>query len=551
MGALSQHIRLSPELASDSEPEHLQPARERADDSRRLSICLINPRFEPSYWGFVFALPLYPGDRRASMIPGALPTLAALAAPHDVCLLDENVEEIDFEALRRFDIVGVTGMIVQRTRMTEILLKLREMGVYVAVGGPLASVDPQYFSGMYDVLFLGEADTTWPEFLADHAAGKNCPEVYEQKERTDMQALPRPRYDLLKVDRYASGSLQFSRGCPFECEFCDIIVTFGRVPRTKTPKQVIEELEGLRKDGFFSVFIVDDNFIGNKKRARELLEEIVVWQEANGYPLRLSTEASVNLADEPHLLDLMYRANFRYVFLGIETPRVESLKETKKFQNARGDSLDDKLRRIQEAGLDVYGGFIVGFDHDDMSIFEDQYNFIQNNGIQLAMVGMLTAIPKTPLYARLEKEGRLNMANPNSNIVPKQMSAETLQQNYWELVKRLYTPQAFLERYFKAYDLPQYLEKRAEISRKASEGKFLPTLSYGVILLWKLVHELVRDGSLRSIGKVYLQYFGKSRKYRRDTTAFAQVMNRCVTHWHFYKFTREASTGRLRLWNSS
>jgi radical SAM superfamily enzyme YgiQ (UPF0313 family) len=425
------------------------------------------------------------------------------------------------------------------------------LGIYVAVGGPLASVDPTYFKGFYDVMFVGEADTTWPQFLADYSAGKDCLEIYEQTERTNLQVLPQPRYDLLKVNKYASGSLQFSRGCPFECEFCDIIVTFGRVPRTKAPKQVIEELEGLRRDGFFSVFIVDDNFIGNKKRARELLEEIVVWQEANNYPLRLSTEASVNLADEPHLLDLMYRANFRYVFLGIETPRVESLKETKKFQNARGDSLDDKLKRIQEAGLDVYGGFIVGFDHDDMTIFEDQYNFIQGNGIQLAMVGMLTAIPKTPLYARLEKAGRLNMTNPNSNIVPAQMSAETLQDNYWKLVKRLYTPQAFLERYFKAYDLPQYLDKRAEISRKASEGKFLPTLSYGVILLWKLVIELFRDGSLGSIGSVYLKYYQKSRKYRADTIAFAQFMNRCVTHWHFYKFTREASAGNLRLWNSS
>src|SRR5215510_5386807 len=156
--------------------------------SRRLSICLINPRFEPSYWGFDFALPLYPGERRASMIPGALPTLAALAAPHDVYLLDENVEPLDFEALRSFDIVGVTGMIVQRARMMEILQKLREMGIYVAVGGPLASVDPNYFAGLYDVLFLGEADTTWPEFLADYAAGKDCAETYEQSERTDMQS---------------------------------------------------------------------------------------------------------------------------------------------------------------------------------------------------------------------------------------------------------------------------------------------------------------------------------------------------------------------------
>jgi radical SAM superfamily enzyme YgiQ (UPF0313 family) len=519
---------------------------------RRLSICLLNPKFEPSYWGLDYALPLYPGDRRYSMIPGALPALAALADGHDVALIDENVEEIDFDVLCRFDIIGVTGMIVQKDRMLEILLQLRERGLFTAVGGPYATVNESFFHGLCDVLFLGEADETWPEFLADFAAGNPWKRVYQQAERTDLTELPRPRYDLLQVDRYASGSLQFSRGCPFQCEFCDIIVTFGRKPRTKRPDQVIAELEDLRAAGFHSVFIVDDNFIGNKKAARQLLEEIVVWQELHGYPLRLSTEASINLADDPALLDLLYRANFRYVFIGIETPRVESLLETKKFQNARGDSLEAKLERVQNAGIDVYGGFIVGFDHDDEAVFEEQYRFIQNNGIQLAMVGMLTAIPKTPLYERLEREGRLRPSDPNCNIIPKLMSPKALREGYFELVYRLYRPNAFLERYFRAYRFPEYHRRRAEISRKANEGKSLPTLLYGLVLLYKLTRTLAADGSLWSVGSVYLRYFLRMNlQYRRDLIGFAQFMNRCVTHWHFYRFTREATTGKLRLWNSS
>jgi len=534
-------------LSSYSDDEH-----EAYTPPRRLSICIINPKFEPSYWGFDYALPLYPGDRRCSMLTGALPALAGLAQGHDVTLVDENIEAIDFEALRSFDIIGVTGMIVQKERMRKILIQLREMGLFVTVGGPYASVKPDFFQGLCDVLFLGEADLTWPEFLADFAAGKSHQLIYEQAERTDMTRVPKPRYDLLPPDKYASGALQFSRGCPFQCEFCDIIVTFGRKPRTKLPEQVLSELDDMRAAGYHSVFIVDDNFIGNKKAARALLREIVIWQEKHGYPVRLSTEASINLADDPELLDLLYRANFRYVFIGIETPRIESLKETKKFQNARGDSLDDKLARIQNAGLDVHAGFIVGFDHDDAAVFEEQYQFIQNNGIQMAMVGMLTAIPKTPLYERLERDGRLNLSDPNCNLIPKQMSAEELREGYWKLISRLYSPSAFLDRYFRVFRFEEYHRKRAEISRKASEGKTLETLGYGLILLYNLLRVLWREGELRSVGGVYLRYFVRlNLKYRADVIGFAQFMNRCVTHWHFYRFTREATGGRLRLWNSS
>jgi len=532
-----------------AEPKTSGNVQQRAD-TRTLSICLINPKFEPSYWGMDYALPLYPGDRRCTMVTGALPALAGLAGAHRITLLDENVEPLDFESLRDFDLVGVTGMTVQKKRMVEILKRLREMGVYTVVGGAYASVDEPYFDGLCDVLFSGEADTTWPEFLDAFARGEPTEKLYTQAEPTEMTTVAKPRYDLLKVDRYASGSLQFSRGCPFQCEFCDIIVTFGRKPRTKTCDQIIDELDDLRRAGFFSAFIVDDNFIGNKLLAQELLLRIIPWQKEHGYPLKLSTEASVNLADDAEFLDLMYQANFRHVFLGIETPREASLKETKKLQNTRGDSLDDKLKRIQNAGIDIYAGFIVGFHNDDLAIFDDQFEFIQRNGIQLAMVGMLTAVPKTPLYKRMVKEGRLREDDPNCNIEPKQMTRDQLRDGYWNLVTRLYTPEAFLDRYFKVFENAEYLRRRAEISRRASEGKLVPTFLYGVLLTWSLFFTLTRDRSLFGVGRVYAKKLFVGLKYRCNVIGWAQFMNRCVTHWHFFKFTREAVAGRLRLYNS-
>ena len=518
---------------------------------RKLSICLINPRFEPSYWGFDFALPLYPGDKRSTMISGSLSALAGLCGDHDVTLVDENVEEIDWPSLSGYDIVGVTGMIVQKERMRQILVRLREAKIFTAVGGPLMSVQEEFFEGLCDVSFVGEAETTWPRFLDDFSHDLKTDRRYEQKTPTDMTLVPRPRFDKLKVSRYASAALQYSRGCPFQCEFCDIIIIYGRKPRVKEPEQLIGELEDLRRAGFHSAFIVDDNFIGNKKKAKALLEQIIPWMEEHKYPLRLTTEASIDLADDQELLDLMYRANFRSVFIGIETPRMDSLKETKKFQNVRGDSLEAKLTRIQASGLDINAGFIVGFDSDDKAIFEDQYRFIQDNGITLAMVGMLQAIPRTPLYTRLQAEGRLVEEDPSCNFVPKQMTREELRKGYWDLVTRLYTPESYLERYFKVCESKEYLERRAAICRKAGEGRWLPTLGYGLTLLWSLFWALFRDGSLRKVGAVYARFFFTQKVVsQRGIIGFAQFMNRCVTHWHFYKFTREATAGRLRAYNT-
>ena len=518
---------------------------------RTLSICLINPRFEPSYWGFDFALPLYPGDKRSTMISGALSAVAGMCGDHDVRLLDENVEEIDWDAMSRYDIVGVTGMIVQKERMREILSRLKEMEVFTVVGGPLVSVDEGFFEGLCDARFIGEAETTWPKFLDDFARGRPTETRYEQQQPTDMTTVPKPRFDLLKVDRYASAAVQYSRGCPFQCEFCDIIVIYGRKPRVKRPEQLVAELDELRKVGFKSAFIVDDNFIGDKRKAKAALELIIPWMEEHGYPLRLTTEASIDLANDAELLDLMYRANFRSVFIGIETPRMDSLKETKKFQNVRGDSLEEKLKRIQAAGLDVNAGFIVGFDSDDKGIFEDQFRFIQDNGITLAMVGMLQAIPRTPLYDRLKREGRLVEDDPSLNIVPKQMTREELREGYWKLLERLYSPEVYLDRSCRVYESESYVARRAEICRRAKEGGRLPTLAFGLMLLWALFRALVRDGSVLSVGRVYARFFLSRRILgRRGIVGFAQFMSRCVTHWHFYKFTREAIAGRLRAYNT-
>ena len=259
-------------------------------------IVLINPRFEISFWGLEHALPLL--GKRANMPVAALPLIAALTpSRHTVTIIDENVETIDFNRCAKADIVGVTGMIVQRRRMREILTELRKRNCYAVVGGPWVSVSESYFDNLADVIFIGEAEETWPEFLDDWEEGRPK-RRYEQEEKTDLAKVPPPRLDLLKMSKYAFGSVQFTRGCPFTCDFCDIIVIFGRRPRLKTHEQIIAELEALRAQKLHFVFIVDDNIIGNKKAIKDILHHVIAWQKANGYPLMFVTEASIDLADE-------------------------------------------------------------------------------------------------------------------------------------------------------------------------------------------------------------------------------------------------------------
>jgi radical SAM superfamily enzyme YgiQ (UPF0313 family) len=411
-------------------------------------IVLINPRFEISYWGMEHALPL--AGKRANLPVACLPLLAALTpAGHTVMLIDENVEEIDWQRCRRADIVGVTGMSVQRFRMKEILSELKGMGCFCVVGGPWVTVQEDYFGDLADVIFVGEAEETWPRFLEEWARGEYA-ERYEQAEKSDMTKVPTPRFDLLKMNHYAFGSLQFSRGCPFQCEFCDIIVTFGRRPRLKTSAQVVAELDAIHRAGIPIVFIVDDNLIGNKKAIKAVLRDVIAWQERHNYPLTLFTEASIDLADDAELMELMVRANFISVFIGIESPDEESLREAKKYQNVRaGGTLLEKVHRIQDAGMEVWCGMIMGFDNDDEGIFDRQIQFVQEARIAFSMSGMLAAIPKTPLHDRLAAEGRLDTSDVfefGTNVIPLQMSREGLRDGYIRVMNEIYDAETYFDR---------------------------------------------------------------------------------------------------------
>ena len=411
-------------------------------------IVVINPRFDPSYWGLEHALPLF--GKRANLPVACLPLLSALTPEdHQVTLLDENVTPLDFDRISRADIVGVTGMSVQRFRMREILEELKTRKVFTAVGGPWVTVSEDYFGELADVIFVGEAEETWPQFLNDWSQGKHDSR-YEQSTMTDMTTVPCPRYDQLESQHYMFGSLQISRGCPFQCEFCDIIVTFGRRPRQKTIQQVTAELEALRRTKLQTAFIVDDNLIGNKRAITPILEHIVRWQKENGYPFTFFTQASLDLADDPEMMELLVEANIQVVFIGVETPNEESLRETKKVHNLRpGGSIADKVKKIQRAGMEVWAGMIVGFDHDDESIFDSQYEFLREARVTHAMLGMLFAIPKTPLHARLLAEERLDLEDRpeyGTNVIPARMTREALRDGYIDVMQRLNEPAAYFDR---------------------------------------------------------------------------------------------------------
>ncbi|MFO0952332.1 MAG: radical SAM protein [Isosphaeraceae bacterium] len=411
-------------------------------------IVIINPRFEISYWGLENALPFL--GKRANLPVASLPLLAALTpAEHTVTLIDENVEAIDFDRVAKADIVGVTGMSVQRHRMKEILAELKQRGTFTVVGGPLVTVEEDCVEGLADVIFIGEAEETWPLFLQQWVEGRHETR-YEQAGKSDMSKVPTPRFDMLKMRHYAFGSLQFSRGCPFQCEFCDIIVTFGRKPRIKTSEQILAELDALRKEGVKIAFVVDDNLIGNKRAIKLVLQDVVAWQRKHGYPLSLFTEASIDLADDPELMELMVDANILAVFIGIESPNEASLRETKKYQNVRaGGTIVEKVHRIQDAGMDVWCGMILGFDNDDETIFDAQVEFLTQARIANSMTGMLHAIPKTPLYERLGREGRLDLSDEpefGTNVIPLRIGRGELRDGYVRVMNELYEPNAYFGR---------------------------------------------------------------------------------------------------------
>lgn len=417
-------------------------------------ILLIQPKIPPSFWGQEHFLEMTPYD--AVYPPLGLLTLAA-ATPSDctVVLCDENAgETIDWNT--DADIIGITGYLFQLTHVFAIADRFRARGKFVAIGGPAATLVPEDCRAHCDVLFVGEAEYTWPRFLADHAAGVPA-DRYEQEDKIHLPDSPMPRLDLLQRS-YSQGIVQTSRGCPFTCEFCDIIVMYGRKMRYKTIPRVLAELEAWQAHGVGKVFFADDNFIGNRAYAKELLRAIAAWNAAQQKPLGFYTQASVDMVRDEELLGLLRDANFFAVFIGIESPRKANLAETRKTQNEKVD-LVQAIHKIQSYNLFVWAGMIVGFDHDDASIFEEQYEFLQAAQIPFVFLNALDAAPRTPLHERMRAAGRLvhsfkDATAPtrqgngmgDTNFEPLLMTRGELKQGLDSLFRRLYEPAAFSAR---------------------------------------------------------------------------------------------------------
>jgi radical SAM superfamily enzyme YgiQ (UPF0313 family) len=465
-----------------------------------MKILLVYPEFPDTFWSFKHALRFI--HKKAASPPLGLLTVAALL-PQDweKRLVDLNVTSLTPKDLEWADYVFISAMIVQREAAQAVIAQCKEFGVKVVAGGPLFTMQHEQFP-LVDHFVLNEAELTLPLFLADLADG-NAQPLYSTTEYPDIQQTPAPLWELVNLKHYETFSIQFSRGCPFSCDFCNVTALLGHRPRTKTAAQIITELDNLYALGWRKgIFFVDDNFIGNKKQIKsEILPALIEWRKGKtGMPF--STEVSINLVDDQELLSLMTRAGFDTVFVGIETPNEGSLTECSKTQN-KGRDLVECVRQLQRAGLQVQGGFIVGFDNDPPSIFQQQIDFIQKSGIVTAMVGLLQAPPGTKLFERMQKEHRLvddisgDNVDGSTNIIPL-MGLETLREGYRKLLVQLYAPKQYYERivtFLREYNPPkmefqldrQYiLAFGRSIYRLGIRGK--ERVEYWRLFFWTLFH---------------------------------------------------------------
>lgn len=426
-----------------------------------MKILLVYPKYPDTFWSFKYALKFI--SKKASYPPLGLLTVAAMLPPEwDKRLVDMNVDKLSDDQLLWADYVFLSAMSIQRASAEAVIARCSELGVRIVAGGPLFTASHEEFKAI-DHFVLNEAEITLPRFLEDLRAGTPAP-IYTSSEWADIRMTPAPLWELINMKKYAAVNMQYSRGCPFECDFCNITVLYGRVPRTKTKEQVIAELESVYHRGWRGgVFFVDDNFIGNKaKLKKEVLPSIIEWIERHDHPFALSTEVSINLSDDEELMRMMVRAGFDTVFIGIESPHEESLAECSKVQNKNRD-LAACVRKIQKFGLEVQAGFIVGFDNDPASIFDRLIKFIQESGIATAMVGLLNAPKGTKLYQRLQKEGRLLKSTSGDNtdfsinFVPR-MNQEALLSGYQKIVNTIYSPKHYyarVKRFLKEFKPPQ------------------------------------------------------------------------------------------------
>jgi radical SAM superfamily enzyme YgiQ (UPF0313 family) len=497
-------------------------------------ILFVNPRFPRSLWGFQGMHDIV--GVKCGQAPLGLATVAGMT-PRDfpVELQDENVEPLNFDT--DADIVAIGCWSPQFLRAQELAREFRRRGKMVVVGGPYPTLCPERFvDGAFDVVFDGETEYTWPEFCEDLRAGKPKP-VYKQIGNIDMQKSPIPRFDLIRKGDYLYYFIQTTRGCPFACEFCDIIVTDGRVPRLKSIPQVLKEIETVAALGGRYISFSDANLIGNQKYAEQLLEALGDFSRKNSYPIQFSAEMTITVAERPRLLELLREANFTSIFVGIESPRIDSLMESKKRQNAHRPLLDS-IRLIQSHNLLIVAGMIVGFDHDDHRIFEEQFDFLMEAGIPFTTCGVLTAIEKTPLHARLQKEGRLlpydsatvlGHGAADLNFTPKLMTVDEVQRGYNWLIRSLYRYDNYGTRVMQAMrPFQKAWEKRAaeqfdwDMARTA----------------WKVVRYflLTTDGVRR---RAFIRTLRGSMDGGWSAEKLVDAISYMIVHKHFHEYVTE------------
>jgi len=464
--------------------------------------------------------------------PLGLLTVAALC-PKDwtLRLIDRSFDELLDTDILWADLIMVSGMRVQRDDIREILFRARALGKRTIVGGPYASSEPETLLGLADHVVAGEPDEVFHEIAAGLERG-SARRLYVIKDKPDVSKTPVPRFDLLNIKKYASMAVQFSRGCPFQCEFCDIITIYGRKPRTKPPAQLLAELDALFALGWRDqVFIVDDNFIGNHKRALELAQSLEIWQQSHDTPFLFYTEASIDLSQRPELIEAMVKANFFYVFIGIESPSTESLTEAKKYQNLRHDPLEC-IRFIQRHGLWVTGGFIIGFDSDTEDIFQRQRDFIESAAIPWAMAGFLQAPPTTPLYDRMVKEGRLlqedlattNFDPPNFRTL---LPLPVLLRGLRETLVSLYSPSSFYNRAYRSL-----LQWETREQQKATPYPL--SLTLGI-----LCRSIFRQGIFSSYRRAYWKFLAQIvRRWSRNGPKLSMGITILLSGHHFIKYAK-------------
>jgi radical SAM superfamily enzyme YgiQ (UPF0313 family) len=486
-----------------------------------MKILLVYPRIPVTYWGFQHALKFV--SKKAAFPPLGLLTIASMIPDrHKTRLVDLNVEKLADSDLQWADYVFISAMLIQKASVREIIDRCKGLGVKTVAGGPLFTAEPEAY-GDVNHLVLNEGELTMPEFLSDLEHG-NAQPVYTTDKWADITVTPVPDWTLIKIKKYSSFNIQYSRGCPFSCEFCDITTLFGHVPRTKSAAQIVRELDAIFDTGWRGeLFFVDDNFISNRKKLMEdILPAITEWSESRNNPFCLMTEVSINLADDEALMNAMVRAGFNSVFVGIETPDDACLTECSKSQNRNRD-LTSCVKKIQEYGMEVMGGFIVGFDSDSETIFNRMIKFIQDSGVVTAMVGLLNAPIGSKLYERLHKEGRIennftgNNTDYSMNFKPK-MDRHVLEKGYEHIVKTIYSPKYYYERVISF--LSRYNPKGI------SEG-YTPS---GI------------RAFLRTV--LHLGIFGKERKYywkllrwslRNNPATFPVAIRLSIYGYHFRK----------------